>query len=368
MSAAALLAPEPGDRVLDLCAAPGGKSTQLAAYLNQTGLLVANEIHSARCKILSQNMERLGISNAIVTNEDSFTLAARFPEYFDKIMVDAPCSGEGMFRKNPEAASEWSLANVKNCAARQSEILDNAAEMLVPGGKIVYSTCTFSPEENEQVIASFLEQHLEFELIRKDVPEFDHGRPDWANHIPQLAFTFRLWPHHLHGEGHFAAILQKKGSSSAHTSGKTAGLKDKNQLRLWQEFASTVLTPGMNDFLQHGNLILFGDQLYRLPEDAPSLEHLKVLRAGLHLGTFKKNRFEPSHALALFLGIQDVKTSISLSLADPSTSMFFNGETINCDTQKGWCLVCIEGFSAGWGKASGGILKNHYPKGLRKII
>ena len=273
-----------------------------------------------------------------------------------------------MFRKNPEAASEWSLANVKNCAARQSEILDNAAEMLVPGGKIVYSTCTFSPEENEQVIASFLEQHPEFELIRKDVPEFDHGRPDWANHIPQLAFTFRLWPHHLHGEGHFAAILQKKGSSSAHTSGKTAGLKDKNQLRLWQEFASTVLTPGMNDFLQQGNLILFGDQLYRLPEDAPSLEHLKVLRAGLHLGTFKKNRFEPSHALALFLGIQDVKTSISLSLADPSTSMFFNGETINCDTQKGWCLVCIEGFSAGWGKASGGILKNHYPKGLRKII
>ena len=168
MSAAALLAPEPGDRVLDLCAAPGGKSTQLAAYLNQTGLLVANEIHSARCKILSQNMERLGISNAIVTNEDSFTLAARFPEYFDKIMVDAPCSGEGMFRKNPEAASEWSLANVKNCAARQSEILDNAAEMLVPGGKIVYSTCTFSPEENEQVIASFLEQHPEFELIRKE--------------------------------------------------------------------------------------------------------------------------------------------------------------------------------------------------------
>ena len=225
-----------------------------------------------------------------------------------------------------------------------------------------------SPEENEQVIASFLEQHPEFELIRKDVPEFDHGRPDWANHIPQLAFTFRLWPHHLHGEGHFAAILQKKGSSSAHTSGKTAGLKDKNQLRLWQEFASTVLTPGMNDFLQQGNLILFGDQLYRLPEDAPSLEHLKVLRAGLHLGTFKKNRFEPSHALALFLGIQDVKTSISLSLADPSTSMFFNGETINCDTQKGWCLVCIEGFSAGWGKASVGILKNHYPKGLRKPI
>lgn len=368
MSAAALLAPEPGDRVLDLCAAPGGKSTQLAAYLNQTGLLVANEIHPARCKILSQNMERLGISNAIVTNEDSFALAARFPEYFDKIMVDAPCSGEGMFRKNPEAASEWSLANVKNCAARQSEILDNAAEMLVPGGKIVYSTCTFSPEENEQVIASFLEQHPEFELIQKDVPEFDHGRPDWANHMPQLAFTFRLWPHHLHGEGHFAAILQKKGSRPAHTSGKTAGLKDKNQLRLWQEFASTVLTPDMNDFLQQGNLILFGDQLYRLPEDAPSLEHLKVLRAGLHLGTFKKNRFEPSHALALFLGIQDVKTSISLSLADPSTSMFFNGETINCDTQKGWCLVCIEGFSAGWGKASGGVLKNHYPKGLRKTI
>lgn len=368
MSAAALLAPEPGDRVLDLCAAPGGKSTQLAAYLNQTGLLVANEIHPARCKILSQNMERLGISNAIVTNEDSFALAARFPEYFDKIMVDAPCSGEGMFRKNPEAASEWSLANVKNCAARQSEILDNAAEMLVPGGKIVYSTCTFSPEENEQVIASFLEQHPEFELIQKDVPEFDHGRPDWANHMPQLAFTFRLWPHHLHGEGHFAAILQKKGSSPAHASGKTAGLKDKNQLRLWQEFASTVLTPEIKDFLQQGSLILFGDQLYRLPEDAPSLEQLKVLRAGLHLGTFKKNRFEPSHALALFLGSGDVKTSLSLSLTDPSTTMFFNGETIDCDTQKGWCLVCIEGFSAGWGKASGGILKNHYPKGLRKTI
>lgn len=366
MSAAALLSPSPGERVLDLCAAPGGKSTQLASYLNQEGLLIANEIHPARCRILSQNIERLGIANAIVTNEDSQTLAAHFPEYFHKILVDAPCSGEGMFRKNPEAAKEWSLEQVSVCADRQLEILDNAAKMLMNGGKIVYSTCTFSPEENEGVIGRFLESHPEFSVVSQPVPYFDSGNPDWGNGMSELKNTFRLWPHHLHGEGHFAAILQKSGIAEEPNPLPAKSWKEKKLLALLEEFTSKTLNNPMKQYLLSGNLTLFGEQLYRLPDYAPDLSRLRVLRAGLHIGTFKKNRFEPSHALALFLGKEDVKTYTSLS--DRQTALYYRGETLDCESESGWCLVCMDGYSAGWGKAVGGQLKNHYPKGLRKDV
>ena len=374
MSAAALLKPQPGERVLDLCAAPGGKSTQLASCLNGEGLLIANEIHPDRCKILSQNIERMGIANAIVLNEDCERLARRFPGYFHKIQVDAPCSGEGMFRKNYEAVSEWSEEQVRVCADRQLMILNEAATMLMPGGTMVYSTCTFAPEENEELIDRFLGEHEEFELTQVDVPYFDRGKPEWGNGREELLRTFRLFPHHLHGEGHFVAVLHKKGilyhqmPDIKIKMGKKGGKLslEKKQMEEFMEFTGSVLQKEMEEFILNGKLVLFGEQLHRLAADAPDLQGLKVLRAGLHLGTFKKNRFEPSHALALFLGMDDVKQSLNLQLDAWETAAFFRGETIGADCGKGYCLVCVDGYSAGWGKISNGQLKNHYPIGLRK--
>jgi NOL1/NOP2/sun family putative RNA methylase len=393
MSAAAMLAPKPGMRVLDLCAAPGGKTTQLASYLGQQGLLVANEIHPARCKILSQNVERMGITNAIVTNEESRKLAERFPAYFHAILVDAPCSGEGMFRKNPEAMEEWSPSQVEICAKRQREILENAAGMLLPGGTLVYSTCTFSPEENEQTIAYFLREHAEFTVEERSAPWFDAGVPEWAQEPGQenvrLGKTFRLWPHHLHGEGHFVAVLKKAGTlpelegsespidsagnkrsrKAATGKNKSAHALDREQQKALEEFLESTLTKETAEWILRGELTLFGDQLFRLPEQAPSLQGLRVLRAGLHIGEFKKNRFEPSHALALALGRDEVRNTWNLKLSDTRVHAFFKGEALQMEEgHKGWTLVCVDGFSAGWGKSAGCQLKNHYPKGLRRDI
>lgn len=361
MAPAAMLPLVPGMRVLDLCAAPGGKSTQIAGKLGQQGLLVSNEIHPARCKILSQNMERLGVRNAIVTNEDSQTLAEYFPCFFHAIMVDAPCSGEGMFRKNPEAMKEWSLEQVKVCAHRQQEILENAAGMLARGGVMAYSTCTFSPEENEQVIAAFLENHPDFSIEK----------------------TLRLWPHKHHGEGHFLAILRKNGTmelekfslqapteiNQPKTGNKAKKSKkpalEKEQLSQLQEFAETILSEEMAQWILQGELIMFGENLYRLPDEAPSLRGIKTLRPGLHVGTFKKNRFEPAHALAMALGARDVALAVSVS--EEKANAYLRGESLMVtEAQKGWCLVCVDGFSMGWGKMNGNQIKNHYPKGLRR--
>jgi NOL1/NOP2/sun family putative RNA methylase len=376
MSAAALLAPQPGMRVLDLCAAPGGKTTQLASYLKQMGLLIANEIHPARCKILSQNVERMGIANAIVTNEDSGKLAEHFPAFFHAILVDAPCSGEGMFRKNPEAMEEWSAAQVLVCAERQREILDNAAVMLLPGGTLCYSTCTFSREENEETIDWFLAHHPEFSVKEVDAPWFEKD---------SRQKTFRLWPHKLHGEGHFAAVLQKAGtlpeisrmesqkSSAKRGAANSIGL-DRAQRQILEDFVRETLSDEQCSWILNGNLTLFGDQLYRLPDGAPSLKRIRVLRAGLHIGEFKKNRFEPSHALALFLGTGDVNCYLDLPAEDARIAGFLRGESIflcegDClNGEKGWCLVCVDGCSLGWGKLAGNQMKNHYPKGLRKDI
>ncbi len=401
MSAAALLAPRPGERVLDLCAAPGGKTTQMASAMRQSGLLVANEIHPVRAKALSQNIERMGIRNVVVTNEESGRLAARLGAYFHRILVDAPCSGEGMFRKNPDAAAEWSKEQVLLCAKRQKEILANAAEMLLPGGKLLYSTCTFSREENEDVIGWFLEEHPEFTLEK----------------------SVRLWPHKVRGEGHFAALLARKGELPQITglpapeSSESAFLRNSpweragekpswrkaesarvgrersrreaesaraGRERSWREaesarpgkelmalcgdFLSQNLTKEAKDRLMDAPFALFGEQLYRLPEETPPLAGLRVLRPGLHVGTFKKNRFEPSHALALFLGEADVKNCVRLTTEEERTAAYYRGESLTVPAGKGWQLVCIDGYSAGWGKLSGTVLKNHYPKGLRKGV
>lgn len=367
MSAAALLAPKPGMRVLDLCAAPGGKSTQLATYLGDSGLLVSNEINTQRSRILSQNIERMGIKNAIVTNEDSFVLASHFPGFFNAIQVDAPCSGEGMFRKLPEAIEQWSMENVAICAERQKEILDNAAVMLKPGGVIVYSTCTFSKEENEDVIEYFLERHPDFTLEEME----------------------RFWPHKVDGEGHFVAKLvrrgcvdtdlkadrkTKKNKNSKNRKNETKPALTKENMKLLSEFLDETISEDMAAWIKNSRLVMFGEQLYRLPDIEVDIKGLKVQRAGLHIGEFKKQRFEPSHSLALALKLSEAKNVVKLTWDDPQTTGFFNGQSVMlsdelaAECKKGWALVCVDGYPAGWGKVNGAQVKNHYPKGLRNKI
>ena len=402
MAVAALSGVKPGMRVLDLCAAPGGKSTQLASMLGGKGVLYANEIHPARAKILSQNIERMGIGNAIVTNETPEKMAARFPLYFDTVVVDAPCSGEGMFRKEEEAIPNWSPENVDLCAGRQEKILDCAAEMTAAGGTLVYSTCTFSPQENERSILRFLLRHPDFEIV--DLPDalgrpfmeetgLAAGNPEYAltgdpvsengaerETAEKLKGCIRLWPHRLEGEGHFLAVMKKGGASRRRSaSGKIR--KDREVVKLWKTFEDEALTQEGAEKLDRcgeGGLILFGNELYRIPESA-SLEGLRVLRPGLHLGTVKKNRFEPSHALALYLNAEDASCCAEISEKDEprrgdgkAASAFLRGESLreqDCSGIKGsrgWCLVTDCGYSIGWGKMSGGAIKNHYPKGLRR--
>lgn len=343
-------------RVLDLCAAPGGKSTQIAEYMRGRGMLITNEIHPQRAKILSENIERMGISNAIVLNETPESLSKRFIAFFDRILVDAPCSGEGIFRKNDNAGEEWSEENVALCAERQDGILDCAATMLKPGGRLVYSTCTFAPAEDEGSVSRFLETHPDFCLEKEE----------------------RLMPHKIKGEGHFLAVLHREGGqlSSAATAGteKSLTLKD---CREFLDFAKEALTIPAEELTEGKILLRFGEQLYLAPAETPSLRGLKVLRPGLHLGTVKKNRFEPSHALALFLKKEQVVNGINLAGDGTAVRKYLEGQTLTigagCDVEmadatlpKGWCLVCVDGYSLGWGKAAGAVLKNHYPKGLRK--
>lgn len=371
MLPAVYLDAKPGEIILDLCAAPGGKSTQIAGAMGGRGLLVCNEIHPVRAKILSENIERMGIRNAVVTSHEPEVLAERFPGYFDKILVDAPCSGEGMFRKNGEAVFQWSPENVTMCAKRQKSILESASSMLKDGGRIVYSTCTFSTEENEENIGWFLERHPEFFI---EEPGERPGPENISGIMPGLtAFgkaktkgienTVRLWPHKVKGEGHFLASLKKQGEGGFSCSGGERGMPEKD-CALWLEFQRRYLRTEL-----HGIYISFGSQLYLLPEEAPSLKGLKVLRPGLHLGTMKKDRFEPAHALALAIRAEDAVLSFDLSVEEAEKYLAGYALTAQNDSmqkEKGWYLITVEGYSLGWGKLSGEIMKNHYPKGLRK--
>ncbi len=406
MAVAELLDARPGQRILDLCAAPGGKTTQLAGHLMGEGLLVSNEIHPARAKILSQNVERMGIGNCVVTNADSGTLSRYFPEFFDGIVVDAPCSGEGMFRKDEEARGEWSPDNVLRCADRQREILDEAAKMLRPGGRLVYSTCTFAPEENEGSVGHFLLRHPEFSVEKVEAyPGFSSGRPDWADDSCQalvgedgenpLNRTLLLWPHRLEGEGHFAAVLRKAGNqedgdrkdfvSNREYPKISKKMREMNAApyeqregeirRLWQEFCrQTGISPEACSEIEQGRLMLFGEQVYLLPPDMPDCQGLKILRPGLHLGTVKKDRLEPSHALALYLHPSQVVYGYAMDADGPETAAYLRGESLTGRAEgftaggerNGWVLMAADGYSIGWAKQVGTILKNHYPKGLRK--
>lgn len=364
MAVASYLDARPGERILDLCAAPGGKSTQIAAAMRGQGLLVSNEIHPARAKILSENIERMGIRNCIVTNEPPETLAHKWEGFFDRILVDAPCSGEGMFRKNEDACGEWSPENVAHCAARQQDILACAAVMLCPGGRIVYSTCTFAPEENEGTVSRFLESHPEFSIAPAERCEgMSAGVPEWTTDpAAGIGHTVRLFPHKLCGEGHYLAVLQKEGTLAAEhrsTVGPEKGLSPKD-CKEYIEFADANLKTVLP-----GKLIRFGEQLYLVPESTPALKGLRVLRAGLHLGTQKKSRFEPAHALALALDPKDVCRTLNFPADSNEIRSYLHGEAFYSDGEKGWYLLTADDYSIGWGKLAGGIVKNHYPKGLR---
>lgn len=383
MAVAAMSGARPGERVLDLCAAPGGKSTQLAAMLQGRGLLVSNEIQPGRAKILSQNIERMGIRNAVVVNAASEELVPRFPSFFDRIIVDAPCSGEGMFRKEAAAIPNWSEENVLRCAQRQAAILDCAAQMLSDGGTLVYSTCTFAPQEDEGTVAAFLARHPEFTPI--DLPAqlggemqaYGFAEGNFVHPAETARKTIRLWPHRLDGEGHFLAAFVRDGDRIPHHSraarAGTADAADEAALRLWRDFADDaladagVLTDAAALADAYAVPVQFGQQLYLMPEPV-DLTGLKVLRPGLLLGEIRKDRFVPAHSLAMALRPGEAVRVLTLTADDPRAAAFLRGESLPCAevTGDGWTLVTVDGCSIGWGKCTGGILKNHYPKGLRK--
>ena len=344
MAPVALLDPQPGERICDLCAAPGGKTTQIAGRMMGEGFLLCNEYSPKRAKILSRNIERMAVANALVTNEPTEVLASRFPGFFHRVLVDAPCSGEGMFRKEEAAVADWSQDAVEMCARRQQEILNNAARMVAPGGRLVYSTCTFAPEEDEGVVAEFLARHPGFSPERVEAP--------WFQAVENGGY--RLWPHKLLGEGHFAAVLKRNGGEEGRVPVCPGGRLPKE----WTEFARALEIR-----LPAGKAVAFGANLYWAPEELPELSGLRVLRPGLELGEVKKGRFQPAHALALWL--KDCGNTARFAPESPELARYLHGDVIPWG-KKGWCLVMAGKYSIGWGKGDGNCLKNHYPKGLRR--
>jgi len=344
MSAVALLDPQPGENVCDLCAAPGGKTTQIAGRMLGEGLLLCNEINPKRAKILSRNIERMGVANALATNEHPGRLAEKYPAFFDRVLIDAPCSGEGMFRKEEAAITDWSQETVEMCARRQAEILCSGAALLKPGGRLVYSTCTFAPEENEETVSRFLERHPEFTLEHMDAP--------WFTSVGEG--MFRLWPHKLLGEGHFVAVLRKNTGAEENIS----ATKEEKLPNEWKAFAQDL-----GIALPQGKAAFFGQSLYWAPVNMPDIRGVKVLRPGLELGELKKGRFEPAHALALWL--KSANRTEDLPPDSTTLQAYLRGEVIPSQT-RGWTLVRANSFSIGWGKGDGKVLKNHYPKGLRR--
>ncbi len=341
MCAAPMLDVQPGERVLDLCSAPGGKGTRLAADLCQEGLIVLNEPIPSRAKILLQNVERMGIANAVVLCEYPEALSGRFEGCFDKIMVDAPCSGEGMFRKNAEEAlAEWSEENVALCAERQKGILTHAEKMLAPGGKAVYSTCTFSVEEDEQQVSAFVSTHSQMRLVNME----------------------KLYPHKVEGEGHFAALFEKEeGGRYAWKPFKT--VCSPASAKVYRAFEKQCF----HTFFAR-NLHEVNGTLYALPDGMFDFKGLNVLRAGLKLGEVRNGRFEPAHALAMASKLQDVKNAANFAANDVQVQRYLRGETVESEGQNGWCVVCVDGYPLGWGKRVDGTVKNHYPKGLRRLV
>lgn len=349
-SAVTMLDVQEGDKVLDLCAAPGGKSTQIAAVLNGKSLLWSNEIVKNRAMILLSNIERMGVKNAVISNCHPELLCNSLRGYFDRVLVDAPCSGEGMFRKNSEAEAQWSQEHVESCAARQLQILNSAKYALKENGVLVYSTCTFSVEENEGVITKFLKENPDFVLEDSGV-SFGEASMEYAR---------RIFPMNG-GEGHFAARLRKTSATVAVPAVNTATKKVPQTV---EDFCNqTFINKPFGD-----NIEMIGDKAYAVPDELPDISRLTVLRKGVLLGEIKKNRFEPHHSAFMAAKPEECSRVVDLKLDSNDIKRFLHGEEIDCSPEfKGYTAVAVEGIVTGFGKASGGRLKNKYPKGLRTL-
>lgn len=428
MAVGTLLRPQPGERVLDLCAAPGGKATHLAALMAGKGLLVANDIDPQRTGVLVRNLERWGVRNAIVLNERPERLAERWPQAFDRVLVDAPCSGEGMFRKSQEARYHWSQAHVRGCAWRQRHILEDAARMVRPGGWLGYATCTFAPEENEGVVWHFLKQHPDFELEEPLwFPGFERGRPEWAcwpdapeldpaadeaeregcqerirqsqpeqaismaiqrnavavsqvamsdkARLATLRRTVRLWPHKVAGEGHFVAIMRRAGEEAPRDWPPAQSTQlSVPQREALEDFWRAVLGLDLPDRLLVRSRDRQTAEVYALALDAPDTTGLRAPRPGWHLGQLRldgargaaeRPRFIPAHALALALEAGHVRQRLDEPMGSELIARYLRGEALPVTGLNGWVLISVAGFPLGWGRGTGHMVKNHFPKALR---
>lgn len=377
MAPAAFLPVEPGDRVLDLCAAPGGKSTALAAKLQGEGILISNDISASRCKPLLKNMEMAGVSNAVITCESPEKLADRFFGYFDKVLVDAPCSGEGMFRREPSMVKSWSLEEVNRYAELQREILSHAAQMVKPGGYLLYSTCTFAKEEDEQTVEYFLEQNADFSLQELPICDgIEEGRPEWTvSGREDVKNCRRFLPYKVRGEGHFAALFKKH--EEAECLDEAFEKADRKQIVKEQAISKEKIPDAMEEFMRDipewkqwkKRLFFIKERAFLLPEHCPDLRGLRIVRSGLYLGDCLKKRFEPSQALAMALHPFGYKRSISFPAEDIRVEKYLRGETVDMDDIElsGWTLFCVDEFPLGWGKCNRGRLKNKYNPGWRKL-
>lgn len=356
-----------GERVLDLCAAPGGKATELGARLQSKGVLVANDISSSRAKGLLKNLELFGIGNVILLTEEPEKLSTYFPEYFDKILIDAPCSGEGMFRKDKKMIKSWEQCGPDFFSKIQKNIIYHAANMLKPGGMLLYSTCTFDPAENEQIIDYLIQEREDISICDMAPYEgFSEGLSNWEGaDYADLKKTVRIFPHKMHGEGHYLALLKKESADSPKESCSAF-------LSVRKELSDAVLA-----FLEQTTLQwdvhrchVQEERVYYMPEQVPVLKGIRCLRTGLLLGVQKKNRFEPSQALAMYLTKEDFPYILDLPASDGRVVKYLKGETLDVEDQtgiqaKGWYLCCVDGFPLGWGKLSDGMLKNKYTPGWR---
>jgi len=383
MTPASLLPINKGDRVLDICAAPGGKSTELGAKLCGEGILVSNDISNSRAKALLKNIELLGIRNSLVLSEAPSKLVEYFPEYFDKILIDAPCSGEGMFRKSPTMIKNWEEFGVEYYNKLQKEIILDAAKMLKPGGYLLYSTCTFSPEENEGTISYLMEEYPEFHVVNALPDEktqkelglsyegFDCGKPEWLDGgKEELRYCLRMWPHKINGEGHFITLLQKVDSAkradslidlaSCNPMGKSKNILSEEAL----EFMKALTIPHKSE-----QLIVHEEKVYLLPEGLPNLKGLRILRQGLLIGEMKKQRFEPSQALANALKTSEYDKIIHLKVEDPNVIRYLKCESIELEGEykDGWHLVCVEDYPLGFMKITKNNFKNKYQPGWRWV-
>ncbi|HEY6707503.1 MAG TPA: RsmF rRNA methyltransferase first C-terminal domain-containing protein [Actinomycetota bacterium] len=382
LAVAAALDVRPGHRVLDLAAAPGGKATQVAGWLGGQGVVVANEVQRGRVQALADNLDRWGSPRTVLAGETVARLAEALPGGFDRVLLDAPCSGEGLFRRNPAAAAQWRPGHVRGSAERQRGLLADAARLVRPGGVLVYATCTFAPEENEQQVARFLTANPDWELLQVPLhPGFAPGRPGWApgGGPPELSRTVRLWPHHLRGEGHFIAkLVRPEGPGTGHGNptrrdraprrgsvaepgreGRGLSTASREVAGAWRGFVADALEG------DPGEVTVAGERAYLVPDPEVAGAGVRLVRPGLLVGRARPGRFEPAHALAMAAGVVTARRVREVD--DQEAAAFVRGETLAWGGTAGWALVSWNGWPLGWGRAAGGVLKNHYPKGLRTM-